>query len=291
MAGLDVVEQLECQMTVYRDDSEISRLNQTAALGPQLVESRLFDLLELAARLHRETGGAFDITTGPLIRLWGFHRRAGRFPPPDELAATLRCVGMSQVQLNQSQRTVAFGRPGVQLNLGGIGKGYALDRCGEILINQGIFDFLIHGGQSSILARGTRQRGDQHKPGWTVALRDPTRPERRMGELRVSDCAVGTSGDANQYFYFRGQRYGHILDPRHGYPAQGCLAVTVLAPNAALADALATAFYVLGIDGAAEYCEAHSEISALFVVPGVRAGSVSVEPINLDHDRWHPDSP
>jgi thiamine biosynthesis lipoprotein len=166
----------------------------------------------------------------------------------------------------------------MELNLGSVGKGYALDRCAEVLEAAGVRDFLIHGGQSSVLARGAQQTSGA-VPAWCVALRHPLRAERRLAELKISHCGLGTSGSGQQFFFHRGRRYGHVLDPRCGAPAEGVLSTTVLAPDAAEADALATAFFVLGVDATRAYCATRPELSVVFVLPGTRDGTVAIETV------------
>ena len=288
LEALDLVEQLESQMSVFRQSSEICRINRTAAQRAVEVEPRLFKVLEAAMELYRQTEGAYDITAGPLWEVWGFARRAGAIPSPEQLAEARSRVGGHLVELDPERETIRFLRPGVQLSLGSVGKGYAVDRCGEQLRIGGVCDFLIHGGNSSVLARGSRDavEGDRssladtttgtvpgeaagHRgEGWTVGIRDPLHPERRLGELRLCDRALGTSGAQFQSFRHRGRRYGHILDPRTGWPAEGVLSVTVLAPTAARADALSTAFYVMGPRAAVAWCREHPEIAAVVVLSG-----------------------
>ncbi|MGA2068808.1 MAG: FAD:protein FMN transferase [Thermoguttaceae bacterium] len=266
LEALDLVEHLESQLSVFRAESEISRINRTAAERPVEVEPRLFALLELAMRLCGETGGAYDITAGPLWEVWGFARRAAAIPAAGQLAEARQRVGGHLVELDSPRRTVRFLRPGVQLNLGSIGKGYAVDCCAGRLLEGGLSDFLIHGGHSSILARGAGTPAAQ-AAGWLVGLRDPVRPDRRVGQLRLADRALGTSGAQFQSFRHQGRRYGHLLDPRTGWPAEGVLSATALAPNAAWADGLSTALYVLGPEGARAYCREHPEVAAVLLTP------------------------
>lgn len=280
LAALDLIEDLEAQLTIYRDTSEVSRLNQLAAEQPMVVEERLFDLLGLAATIWQETGGAYDITSGPLTKVWGFYQRQGRLPSGEEITAALTKVGMQYLKLDPPARTVRFTRPGIELNLGSIGKGYALDRSAELFTAAGVPNYLLHGGNSSVLARGGQGTSDC----WWIGVRDPLRSERRLLEVAARNRAVGTSGAAVQFFIHRGERYGHIIDPRSGWPARGLLSVTVLAPTAAKADALATAFYVLGPAGSREYLARHSEISALLFTAGEKAGTWEVDAINLSDD-------
>jgi thiamine biosynthesis lipoprotein len=269
LQALDLVEQLEAQLSVFRASSEISRINAAAAQRAVEVEPRLFELLELAMRLWRETGGAYDVTAGPLWEAWGFARRAGAIPSDRQLAEARSRVGGHLVELDSSNRTVRFLRPGVQLNLGSIGKGFAVDRCAERLVEAGLSDFLIHGGQSSVRARGSG--GPAQEPaaarGWTVGVRDPLGLDRRIGQLRLADRALGTSGAQFQSFRHQGRRYGHLLDPRTGQPAEGVLSATVLAPSAAWADGLSTAFYVLGPAAAEAHCREHPDVAALLICP------------------------
>jgi thiamine biosynthesis lipoprotein len=314
--ALDLVDQLEDQLTVYRDHSEISRLNFRAADGPVVVEQGLFELLVQARRLCEETGGAVDVTSGPLTKIWGFHRRQGQMPTQSEIDQALSHVGSRWLELDASAKSVRFARPGMELNLGAIGKGYALDRAADLLSSLGVGDFLIHGGSSSVLARGSRDaispksKVQSPKPedapadspdfgrwtlesglapaGWLVALKHPLKPDERLAEFTLVNQALGTSGSGTQFFHYQGKRYGHILDPRTGWPADKMLAATVIAPTAALADALSTAFYVGGIELAEAYCRAHPEIAALLVTPAVRTGSIDLHPLNLAPDRWRP---
>lgn len=265
LSALELVDAVEAQLTVYRDHSQIMDLNRRAAQGPVAVEPRLFSLLERCVQLWRETAGAFDITSGPLSKVWGFYRRQGNLPDQAAIDEALQCVGSEHLELDSERGTVRFLHPKLELNLGSVGKGFALDLCGEQLRGAGIGSFLWHAGQSSLLAAGNR--GGSRK-GWEIGIGDPLRPGRRLARLRLKDCAVGTSGSAHQYFRHGGQRYGHILDPRTGWPAQGIDSVTVVAPTATEADALGTAFYVLGPDGAREFCAGRPEIGMVMVCSG-----------------------
>jgi thiamine biosynthesis lipoprotein len=265
LTALDLVDELEAQLSVYRADSELSEINRRAAAGPVPVEPRLCELLEYALALHAQTAGAYDITSGALSVAWGFARRAGAAPSEGELAAALERVGSQHVELDAAGRTIRFRRPGVELNLGSIGKGYALDRCGEALADAGVHDFLLHGGQSSVLARGDRLTADAVGRGWPVGIAHPLRPERRLGQVWLRDGGLGASGSGVQYFHYRGRRLGHILDPRTGWPVEGVLSTTVLAPTAREADALSTAFFILGPKGTAGFCRQRPELAALVV--------------------------
>jgi thiamine biosynthesis lipoprotein len=288
MEALDLVEALEDQLSYFRPASQISRLNLVGGDLAVEVEPRLFDLLNLALTIHDETEGAFDITSTPLWETWGFARRQGRLPVENDVIEALDRVGSRYLKLDAERRTVQFAKPGIRLNLGSIGKGYALDRAAEVLARWGVGDFLFHGGQSSVLARGSRAGpvpAEASSRGWIVGVRHPLHPERRLAEIRLCDRALGTSGSAMQFFRHRGRRYAHILDPRTGRPAEGVLSVTVVASSAALADALSTAFFVLGPDSAQKYCESRPGIAALFVCPTRRSGHPEIHAFGFVADQ------
>ncbi len=280
---LAMLDTLEAAMTVFQPTSTISRINQKAAEGPVQVEPWLYELLCQAAELARTTGGAFDITSGPLTRTWGFLRREGRIPSNEEIAAALAAVGSDKIQFDEQHYTVQLAVPGMEINLGAIGKGYALDQCAAELTRRGVENFLLHGGHSSVLARGQRAGRD----GWTVALRHPSRPQWRLGEILLRNQALGTSGSANQFFHYQGRRLGHVIDPRSGWPAQQLLSATVLAPTAAEADALSTAMFVLGLEASRDLCAQRSDIAAILVAPSQREGSLDIYTLGLDaDDQW-----
>jgi FAD:protein FMN transferase len=284
LAALNRIDELEAQMTVYRAASEVLDINRLAAEQPVHVEERLFGLLERAIELSRETAGAFDITSTPLSEIWGFSRRQGRLPSEGEIEAAKRRVGYEQIVLDPSKRTIAFTRPGVAINLNSIGKGYALDRVAELLVESGLERFLLHGGNSSVLGRS----GPEDQPAWRIGVRNPLRPTERLGELLVADRAVSTSGSGTQFFHHRGKRYGHLLDPRTGYPAEGVFSATVLAPRGADADALATAFYILGPEKVEEFCRRHEEIGAILVCPGRSGRKVERWTFGAADAYWRP---
>jgi thiamine biosynthesis lipoprotein len=281
VAALDLVTALEDQLTVYRETSEVSRLNTIASFRPVAVEAGLFRLFELAQRLSVQTKGAFDITAGQLSKTWGFYRRQGRMPGPEEIAEALATVGYEHLALNAEQQTARFQKPGMEINLGAIGKGYALDQAADLLQEKGLNDCLLHGGNSSVLARGNRQ-GDSG--GWTVALKHPLKPHERLGEFTLHHQALGTSGSGSQYFHHAGKRYGHIVDPRTGWPADQILSSTVIAPTAAESDALATALYVMTLEEAAKFLQHRPDVSALLVTHGKHAGEIELQRFNLDNN-------
>ena len=265
-AALDLIDDLEDQLTVFRDHSEVSRVNATAAEQPVEVEQGLFDLIQFAAHVTRQTEGAFDIATGALTRAWGFYRRQGRVPTPAERAEAMSRTGTRFLALDRDRRTVRYLRPGLEINLGGIGKGYALDRAADLLAGEwGASSALLHGGLSSVRAVGTPPGQPR---GWPVAIKHPWDEDRRLGTLYLDGRAMGTSAATFQHFEYNGRKLGHLLDPRTGWPAEGVEQVSVVAPTAAEADALSTAFFVLGVEPTARFCRTRPDVGAVLLPTG-----------------------
>lgn len=261
--ALDLLHELEQLMTVYRSTSEMSRVNSVAAAGPVAVDSRLFEILDQARQICLETEGGFDPSSGPLIALWRECRQQGRIPSQQEIDACLTHTGIDQFEFDHSAHTIRYRSPENELNLGGIGKGFALDVAGQFLTEQELENWLFYGGFSSILAKGTHNQ----LPGWPVGIKNPLFTNQRLGTILLQNTSMSTSGSSVQHFRHDGKRYGHILDPRTGWPVAELLSVTVIAPNAALADALSTAFYVIGIEKALEYCDNHSNVGTILIPP------------------------
>lgn len=279
--ALELVHQLEQQMTVYRDDSELSSINRRAADEPVRVDPRLFRLLMTCQDLASETQSAFDPTSGPLIQLWKRCRSEGCIPTQAEIDDCMLVTGTEHVVLNEDQSTVVFDRKGVQLNLGGIGKGFALDCCCDQLEKQRFDGFILHGGQSSLLARGDHNQ----QGGWPVGLGNPLFTDQRLGTILLRNQAMSTSGSNIQYFRHQGRRFGHILDPRTGWPAEGTLSVTVLARSAAVADALSTAFFVGGVEIARQCCDNLDDVGAVLIPRPERGRRVRPVVIGIPDDQ------
>jgi FAD:protein FMN transferase len=260
--ALDEIDKLEEQLSIFRDSSEVSFINRYAAERNITVERSLFSLLSQCLQLHSETEGAFDITSGPLSKCWGFVRREGRIPGSDEIEKALSVVGSHKISLSIESQSIRFERAEIEINLGSIGKGYALDCIAEMMRGR-IQTALLSAGSSSILAIGSGDRGHR---GWMVGIRHPKDKTKRLGVLKLRDCAMSTSGSDEQFFEHDGVRYGHIIDPRSGIPASQVSGVTVVAQSAATADALATAFYVGGPDLAERYCATHPDTLAIMLL-------------------------
>jgi len=290
LKALDLVDAIEDRITIYRDSSALAHLNATAAGGWQPVAADLLALLSHARVLHARTGGGFDPAAGSLVRAWGFLRRQGRTPDAAMLADARARSGMGHVEIDEAAGQVRFDCPGIELNLGAIGKGWALDEVMGMLTAAGVESVLVHGGSSSVRAAGVHGPALPGRRGWRVGIRHPLRPGRRLATVTLVDAALGTSGSGTQFFVDRGRRLGHILDPRTGVPAEGVLSSTVIAPRAADADALSTALYVLGPAGLERIAPAGGDTAAVLVVPARNPASVRVLTANLDPElvEWDP---
>jgi FAD:protein FMN transferase len=266
-AALDCVDRIEDQLTIFRDTSAIAEINRRAAAEPVAIDRALFDLLSECIDIHRDTGGTFDITTTPLSRTWGFLQRQGCLPSREAIDAARTTVGLDAVRVHRNSLTVRFMREGLELNLGAIGKGFALDRAAADMRARGVTHALLSAGRSSLLALGGRGEG------WWIEVISPS-TDRRLAEVWLRDAALGTSGAGEQFVDVDGVRYGHVIDPRSGWPSSGILSSTVITDRAASADALSTAFFIGGIALAREYCARHPGVLALITPDGQRTPTV-----------------
>ena len=252
------------------------------------VERRLFGLLESAVAISRETGGAYDVTSGALSEAWGFVKGPKRVPDEAALAEARARTGWQQLRLDPEASTVGFDREGIRINLGSIGKGYAIDRAIELIRAHSLIDSaLVHGGHSSLFALGSPP--GQFAGRWEVAVRNPFEPEKPLGILRLRNRGLGTSGSAFQQFVVgrQGLRPHHRPADRASRP-RGPASVTVLAPSAAMADALSTAFYLLGPEAAAAYTADHPEVGVVIVLEGPLATSPRILVIGLSESDFVP---
>jgi len=227
-------------MSNYRDDSELTRLNRDGARGAVAVSDPMFAVLDAARRVSAATGGAFDITVGPLMRLWGFYGKTPRIPTEAQLSAVRPLVDHRQVLLDRDRRTAHFARPGVELDLGGIAKGFAVEIAASVLRRKGLSGFIDAGGNQYLL--GT----PPGKSAWTVGVKDPDARDRVIGVIETGEISVSTSANSYNFLVANGQRYGHILDPRTLRPATQSLSATVLSRDGTLADAMSKAAFILG---------------------------------------------
>jgi thiamine biosynthesis lipoprotein len=259
-AALARIGALDALLSDYRDDSEIAELGRAAAGPPVAASPDLLAVLAQAQDLARRSGGAFDVTVGPLSRLWRRARRTGDLPDAGELAAARALVGMGLLDLDLRAGSARLKRAGMRLDLGGIAKGYAADQALDVLRAAGLPRALVTlGGE---VVAGSPPPG---LSGWTVAVRTPGSD---VAPLLLAEAAASTSGDEQQWVEIAGVRYSHVLDPRTGQALTGRRSVTVVAPSGLEADGLATAVSVMGADDGIRLIEATRGASALVVEVG-----------------------
>ncbi len=255
-AALDEIARLEQVMSSWRADSELARLNRAAGAGPVACSLDLASVLDSALALARLTDGAFDPTVEPLVSAWDL-RGEGRVPAPEALAQARERVGWPGLTLDRRTRTARLARTGMGVDLGGIGKGFALDRAAATLARAGPGPALINLG-GEVLVRGGAQ---------PIAVAHPLRRLSAVVEITVVETAVSTSGQSERGFAAGRLRYGHVLDPRTGRPVPTDATVTVMCASATRADALSTALLVMGRARAAAFAQAHREVGVLWLEP------------------------
>lgn len=246
-------------MSVYLPESEISQLN--ASTVPVQISPQTRDMLELARHYTQLSGGAFDPTAMPLIRLWGFSggHRPDALPTEDAIAAAKAYIGIEKLVIGSE--SASFSSPGIMIDLGGIAKGFAVDRCYEAVIGKKPLNAIFNlGGNIRCHGQATPNRD------WRIGVQHPFDHDRSLGTLDLqSGMAVATSGNYERFVTINGKRYAHIIDPRSGFPVEGMAGVTVLSRSATEADALSTALFVLGIEGAADLLAKTPDSQALLV--------------------------
>lgn len=239
------VTKIEEKMSAYDPKSEISLLNRNAGLRPVTVSAETFRLLKLARDLGKLSGGAFDITIHPLVKLWGINKKPGFVPAARDIERARKLVDHNDLMLDESKHTAYLKRPGQAADLGGIAKGYAADEVKRLLAEGGVKSAIINLG-GNVVAVGSRPDG---RP-WRIGVQNPASVRgESLGTLFVTDRTVVTSGSNERFFISGGKRYHHLIDPRTGAPAQsGLLSVTAVGESSAEADALTTAAFVLGLE-------------------------------------------
>jgi len=266
----EVAGRLDTAMTIYDPNSQLSKLNQAAGRGPVEVGPELAQILEDSARYSRLTRGSFDVTVGPLVALWTHAGETGVAPSAEAIAQARARVGADRIRVEGSRAALA--QEGVSVDLGGIAKGWALDQMLPLLRARGIDRALLDFGQSSVWALGAPPGA----AGWRLLARGPD--DGALGVLTLSDQALSVSGSLGQWVEIGGRRYGHVLDPRSGLPLERRRQALVVAPDAALAEALSKALLILG---------EQEGIALVAAQPGCDGMLVDAEGGSWETPRWH----
>ena len=265
------INRLDYLMSNYKEESELSRVNKNAASEPTTCDNELAYVIEQSLQYSDITDGAFDITIGPLMKKWGFFKEQGKIPDKEELKSVLESVSYQNIIIGEEVKkslfrdpsivkTISFSNSGTQIDLGGIGKGYAVDMATRVLKGNGINSALINFA-GNIYAYGTPPGRDS----WVIGLQHPRKSEGLLGSFEIRDKAVSTSGDYEKFFNIDGERYSHIIDPRTGYPVKDIVSVTIVAGNATRADALSTGVFVLGLDKGMDLIEKLSDVEGIII--------------------------
>jgi thiamine biosynthesis lipoprotein len=251
------MRRIDALMSTYKADSEVSRLNVSAATAPMAISAELFALLETSQEYSRLSNGAFDITYASVGYLYDY--RARQRPDEASIAAALPGVDYRQLRLDPARRTVAFGRPGMRIDLGGIAKGHAVDRGIEVLRGRGVTRAMVNAGGD------TRVIGDRFGQPWVIGIRHPDRSEEIVLRIPLVDAAFSTSGDYERYFDEDGVRHHHILDPKTGQSPHAARSVTVIASTATRTDGLTKSVFILGPEAGIAFIDGLTDADAIVI--------------------------
>lgn len=240
---------LDHLLSNYIPSSEWSQVNREASNQPVRVSTELFQLLAACVEYSRESGGAFDITVGPLMKVWGFYKGTGHLPHRAEIRGAMAKVGYQNILLDPAAHTVRFAKEGVEIDPGGIGKGYAVDKMVEILKEDGVKSALVSASGSSIYGLGA----PPDELGWKIKIRDPKDASKTAAEVVLKDNSLSTSGNYEKFFFAEGKMYSHIMDPTTGYPSEGMLSVSVVSPRTIDSEAWCKPYYIRGRAWAAQH--------------------------------------
>jgi len=242
----DKINELDDMLSTGKETSEVSRLNRS---GEAVLSPTMANLIKRSKAIYNKTDGLFDITIYPLMELWGFPTKNYKVPSGKEIAEKLKLVGFDKIDFNEETRKISFKNKGMEIDFGGIGKGYITDELVKILTDEKV--------ESAIINLGGNVFGFRKKPDgslWNIAIRDPNEPDKYMAAIRLEDSAVITSGGYERYFEENGIIYHHILDPRTGKPSDsGLKSVSIISKDGTLADALSTSLFIMGEEKAIGY--------------------------------------
>lgn len=264
-AAEDIITRLQSlhnRIDLWNEKSELSRLNEKAFKEPFGCTDEMWKLLRISRTAYRETGGAFDVTIGPLMEMWGFYEKKNKWPQKQRIQRNLEAVGFNHIQLVSKTQNVRFDHPEIYIDFGGLAKGYALDlaveKAEEYGIDQGIINL---GGNIACLAEPP-----PGKAAYNIGIRNPLKPSELLRKVDVTGCFISSSGNYENYLEIEGKRVGHIVDPRTGYPVEEIAGTSVIAKQGITSDIYSTAVFVEGKSMASRFVETHKDPAAVFVV-------------------------
>lgn len=256
-AVMQEMHRIDRAMSPFKPESELSRINSEAAHAAVVISPEMFELVRRSIEFSRWSGGAFDITFSSVGHLYDYRNRVR--PSDAELAAALPGIDYRHMVLDPGKRTIRFARAGVQIDLGGIAKGHAVDNCIRLLREHGVREAMVSAGGDSRVLGGRGERP------WIIGIRDPRRADAMIAKLPLIDAAISTSGDYERYFDEEGIRYHHILDPRTGRPASGVRAVTVIGPDATTTEGVSKTVFIKGVRDGIKLVESLPDVDVVVV--------------------------
>jgi thiamine biosynthesis lipoprotein len=278
------IAEIDRLMSNYRDDSELALVNRRAAVSAVPISDPMFAVLDAAQRVSRDSSGAFDVTVGPLVKLWGFHDKRPHVPTATELASVRPLVGYNNVVLTAAGHTVRFAQSGVELDLGGIAKGFAVELAANVLRESRLGGLIDAGGNQYLLGH------PPSKTRWTVGVKNPEQADRILGTIETEETSVSTSANSSNFLEADGRRYGHILDPHTLRPSTSALSVTILSRDGTLADALSKAVFVLGPSAGLRLLARYPGTSAVVAYQG-SDGAIAVASLMTSGTVFHSNVP
>lgn len=260
-AGIAEIKRIEQLISEWDSTSRVSEINRMAGIRPVKAEAELFSLLQRSLSVSRLTNGAFDISFASMDKLWKFDRSEQQMPDSNRVARAASKINWQKIKLNSDEQTVLLEENGMKIGFGGIGKGYAANKAKQIMQTiEGVKGGIVN-ASGDLTAWGE----SNHADGWSVQIAHPDTKKKALGWIRLNNMSIVTSGDYEKYFSCNGVRYSHIIDPRTGYPTTGIKSVTLICPDAELADALATSVAVLGIEDGLYLVNQLNQVECLIV--------------------------
>lgn len=252
------IKRIEQLMSPWREGGDVFRINRSSGREWVKVSAETLYVIKKSIEVSEQSNGGFDITMGPLIELWRVSRERGYPPSEEELKRSLDLVAFRNILISPDGK-IFLKKEGMSIDLGGIAKGYAVDRAFEVLKRLGYKHMIVNAGGD------LRVEGTKFGQPWSIGIQDPRNSERIIAKISLTEGAIATSGDYEKYFIYQGKRYHHILNPRNGLPAEGCRSVTVLSREGVLADAMATAIFVLLPENGYSLCQNTEGIDCLII--------------------------
>ena len=251
---------IENLISSWDQKSETSRINRNAGIAAVEVSKELFDLIFRAQQISKLSSGAFDLTFAAIDKLWNFDGRESEMPNPDTLKASVFNIGYQLIELDEESLTVFLPKKGMKIGFGAIGKGYAADSAKQLLVERGVLGGIIN-ASGDMNTWGTKPDGSS----WTIGIVNPMNNKKVFSWFSLEHNAVVTSGDYEKFTQINGRRYSHIIDPRTGIPSQGIVSCTIFAGKAELADAIATAIFVMGVESGLFLIDQLPDIEAILI--------------------------